>query len=198
MLGVFNIDNILTAIGSLYLRGYNIGDICKAAESFKPVAGRMEVVKPTKVEHLNKTFIVDFAHTPDALEKLLETVNQLRPESGKIWVVFGCGGDRDAAKRPLMGAIASKLADQVIITDDNPRSEDPSLIAGEIFAGIDIGKRSQVKYINDREQAIATAVSQSGANDLIIIAGKGHETEQIRGKDISYFSDVEVVSKLVK
>ena len=128
---------------------------------------------------------MDYAHTPDAIETVLQA---LRPHtSGKLWIVFGCGGDRDPGKRPLMGAAAARFADKAIVTDDNPRTEDPALIRKAVMA-----KANGAAEIGDRAQAIETAIKALGADDVLVIAGKGHESGQIVGKETRPFNDADV------
>ncbi|MCE9523638.1 MAG: UDP-N-acetylmuramoyl-L-alanyl-D-glutamate--2,6-diaminopimelate ligase, partial [Alphaproteobacteria bacterium] len=127
---------------------------------------------------------VDYAHTPDAMETIL---NALRPHTqGKLWVVFGCGGDRDAGKRPLMGAAAKALADRVIVTDDNPRTEDAAAIRRAVLQGA-----PGAEEIGDRAKAIETAILSAGPSDVVVIAGKGHETGQIVGREVRPFNDAD-------
>jgi UDP-N-acetylmuramoyl-L-alanyl-D-glutamate--2,6-diaminopimelate ligase len=130
--------------------------------------------------------VVDYAHTPDALEKALAAAREHC--AGALWCIFGCGGDRDPGKRPLMGAIADELADQIIVTDDNPRSENPQAITQAILGGI---KTHAARVINDRGAAIAAAINEAGPRDLVLIAGKGHEDYQIYGESRRSFSDRE-------
>ncbi|RIY37871.1 Mur ligase family protein [Psittacicella gerlachiana] len=192
LLGIFNAYNILTTITSLYLYGLDLEQILNYVPEFKSVKGRMEVIPNS----LNKTVVVDFAHTPDALSKAIESIKvhfKDTPNS-KITVVFGCGGDRDASKRPIMGKIASTLADKVIITDDNPRSEDPEKISQQIYEGV-INSSAEVTYIANRKQAIIQAIEQAQPGDCVLIAGKGHETEQIIGSQTLHFSDQETVNE---
>jgi UDP-N-acetylmuramoyl-L-alanyl-D-glutamate--2,6-diaminopimelate ligase len=132
--------------------------------------------------------IVDFAHTPDALEQVLKTLNHLAKErSGALWCVFGCGGDRDKTKRPLMGSIAERYADHVMVTSDNPRSENPEIIISEILAGFEQPEKAQ--HNTDRATAILQVIRQAQPEDVVLVAGKGHEdTQEIAGKRHS-FSD---------
>lgn len=132
--------------------------------------------------------MVDYAHTPDALEKALEAA-RLHTE-GELYCVFGCGGDRDVGKRPVMGAVAEKLADKVIVTDDNPRTENNAEITADILAGF--AKPKSVRIIHDREAAIKNAIEQATAKDVVLIAGKGHEDYQIIGTTKRHFSDQEI------
>jgi len=134
--------------------------------------------------------VVDYAHTPDALERTLETARKLRGPGGRLAVVFGCGGDRDRGKRPLMGEIASRLADHVWVTSDNPRSEAPAAIIADIVAGIRAGAaRDRHETIVDRKTAIQRALTWAAAGDVVVIAGKGHETYQIVGSEVLPFDD---------
>jgi UDP-N-acetylmuramoyl-L-alanyl-D-glutamate--2,6-diaminopimelate ligase len=142
----------------------------------------MEVVKS---DARNKpTVLVDYAHTPDALAKALGAAREHC--AGVLWCVFGCGGDRDSGKRPVMGTVADELADQIIVTDDNPRSEDPQAITAGILSGI---KHRRARVIHDRREAIATALKEAQAIDVVLIAGKGHEDYQIYGETRRSFSD---------
>jgi UDP-N-acetylmuramoyl-L-alanyl-D-glutamate--2,6-diaminopimelate ligase len=133
--------------------------------------------------------IVDYAHTPDALDKSLRAARL--HATGQLWCVFGCGGERDAGKRPQMGQIADALADRLIITDDNPRSEDPAAIAAAVLSGVT--RRAAALVIHDRSAAIAAALSQAHAGDVVLVAGKGHEDYQLVGAERRPFSDIQTV-----
>jgi UDP-N-acetylmuramoyl-L-alanyl-D-glutamate--2,6-diaminopimelate ligase len=159
----------------------SMSDALRALERCHAPPGRMQPVSGGDGQPLA---VIDYAHTPDALAKVLSAAREHC--RGLLWCVFGCGGDRDAGKRPLMGAIADSLADRVILTDDNPRSEAPTAITGEIAAAM---KRRDVRVINDRREAIRTALSEAQAQDLVLIAGKGHEDYQIYGDRRLPFSD---------
>ena len=150
--------------------------------NLKSVRGRFE-----RVGGGRPTVIVDYAHKPDALEKLLHAVREIAG-SRRIRVVFGCGGDRDRGKRPEMGEIAARLADSVIVTSDNPRGEDPRAIIAEITKGISGG---ECLTITDRREAIARAIGEAADDDVIVIAGKGHETYQVSGDEVVHFDDRE-------
>jgi UDP-N-acetylmuramoyl-L-alanyl-D-glutamate--2,6-diaminopimelate ligase len=139
--------------------------------------------------------VVDYAHTPDALEKALSTVSAIVPEGGRLISVFGCGGDRDRGKRPQMGAISARYADLSIVTSDNPRSEDPQRIIGDIEAGLG---RAPYHAIADRRQAIYQALNEARQGDIVVIAGKGHEDYQIIGDSKQHFSDVEVAAEALQ
>jgi UDP-N-acetylmuramoyl-L-alanyl-D-glutamate--2,6-diaminopimelate ligase len=181
--GDFQTSNALVAAGLAIGLGAEPAKVFAALEHLKGAPGRMEKVAFAKS---GAPIYVDYAHTPDSLEKVLEA---LRPHtSGKLHVVFGCGGDRDKGKRPLMGAIAVKLADDVIVTDDNPRSENPATIRAAILATAKGGRE-----IADRSEAIRTAIAGLGEGDALLIAGKGHETGQIVGGEVLPFSDHEAV-----
>jgi UDP-N-acetylmuramoyl-L-alanyl-D-glutamate--2,6-diaminopimelate ligase len=182
LMGRFNAENSLLVIACLLSLGVSLSEAAKALAQCKPAPGRMEVVKS---DARNKpTVVVDYAHTPDALAKALSAAREHC--EGALWCVFGCGGDRDAGKRPVMGAIAEELADQIIVTDDNPRSEDPQAITRDIVRGI---KSRAARVIHDRGAAIATALQEAQAIDLVLIAGKGHEDYQIYGDTRRSFSD---------
>jgi len=179
--GAFQASNALVAAGLAIGLGEDAARVFQALEHLKGAPGRMEKVAFTAS---GAPIYVDYAHTPDSLEKVLEA---LRPHTdNRLHVVFGCGGDRDKGKRPLMGAIAVKLADTVIVTDDNPRSEDPAAIRAEIMAAAE-GARE----IGDRAQAIRTAVAELQTGDVLVIAGKGHETGQYIKGEVHPFSDRE-------
>jgi UDP-N-acetylmuramoyl-L-alanyl-D-glutamate--2,6-diaminopimelate ligase len=181
--GRFNVWNALAAIGTA--RALGIDDAASAAglAELERVPGRMEHVRGGAID-----VVVDYAHTPDALENALRSLRETT--RGKLFVVFGCGGDRDRGKRPEMGAVAARLADRVIVTSDNPRSEDPGTIAAEIVAGS--GPQSTVVVELDRRRAIQRAVSEAGAGDVVLVAGKGHEAYQLVGERVLDFDDVAV------
>lgn len=183
LLGRFNVSNILAVVGGLLALGVPAADIAMALRFAVPVPGRMESVMGA-----HPTVVVDYAHTPDALEKVLQSLRE--HVSGRLICVFGCGGDRDSGKRPEMGAIAARLADDVIITSDNPRSESPEAIIADIRRGI--GERSVVIEI-DRHRAIQQAIHSARANDIVLVAGKGHEDYQEIAGVRHPFSDMQEV-----
>lgn len=188
-LGRFNIYNSLSVFASLMASEVaSIEDVIGLMSQLKPSPGRMEIVAQ------NPCVIVDYAHTPDALENVLLTLVDLKPQT--LWVVFGCGGDRDRSKRPLMGRIASQLADKVILTNDNPRSEDPDKILQDILKGMP--DSHLIKAIPDRREAIHYALSHAGEQNVVLIAGKGHEDYQIIGSQRFAFSDQKVVRELLQ
>jgi UDP-N-acetylmuramoyl-L-alanyl-D-glutamate--2,6-diaminopimelate ligase len=182
LLGRISAYNALTAAACAHALGVRIDDIKAGLEEVAQVPGRFQVVSGRR----GPTVVVDYAHTPDALEKLLSFCRELRPRA--IVTVFGCGGDRDRGKRPLMGAIAARLSSVVIVTDDNPRTEDPEAIVKEILAGIAAGG-APVRVVRDRRDAIGEAVRSAGEGDLVVIAGKGHENVQIYRDARVPFSD---------
>ena len=162
----------------------------KALENVKGVAGRFEVVAKKPL------VIVDYAHTPDGLENVLNSAKEITPKDGKLICLFGCGGDRDATKRPKMGAIAEKIADKIVITSDNPRSEDPQAIITDIIAGLKSTNPDKVTVEPDRGHAIALLKSIAGNNDVVVIAGKGHEDYQILKDRTIHFDDREEARKV--
>ena len=176
--GDYNVSNLLAVVATLRALGVSLLDAAQACAALASVPGRMQRVVPTRASAAAlPAVLVDYAHTPDALEKALCALQPLVDERGGVlWCVFGCGGNRDAGKRPLMGAIAQRLSQQVVVTSDNPRDEPPGAILAAIVAGMSDGPPSQV--IEDRGAAIAHAVSQAGPNDVVLIAGKGHEACQ--------------------
>jgi len=192
--GTFNVYNILAAIGVCLAEGIDCNIIREALEKFESVPGRFELVD----EGQPFSVIVDYAHTPDGLENILKTARQFADK--RIIVVFGCGGDRDRTKRPIMGRIAAELADVVIATSDNPRSEDPAFILSEIETGITeaLSEGKTYEKIIDRRQAIERALAIAQRDDIVIIAGKGHENYQIlKDKTIS-FDDKEVARQIIR
>ena len=182
LLGLPNLYNWLGAIGAALVVGIPIAEIEAGIRNLKSVRGRFERVGDAK-----PTVIVDYAHKPDALEKLLHAVRDIAGER-RVSIVFGCGGDRDRGKRPQMGEIAARLADHVVVTSDNPRSEDPQSIIEEIAKGI--GGKEFLK-VRDRREAIEKTVLEAGDDDVIVIAGKGHETYQVLGDQVVHFDDRE-------
>lgn len=185
LLGAFNLSNIMAVIGVAFSMGYDIQEICQAVSELTPVTGRMQSYS---VEG-KPGVIVDYAHTPDALKNALQAIKQHC--SGKIWCVFGCGGERDVGKRPMMASIAEENADVVVITDDNPRRENPESILADVMGGFSEG--SNVQVIHDRRTAIETSIASAVANDMILVAGKGHEDyQEVAGQRLDY-SDIVVV-----
>jgi UDP-N-acetylmuramoyl-L-alanyl-D-glutamate--2,6-diaminopimelate ligase len=188
MNGLFSVYNVLAAIATALALGFDIEKAIRVFECIPGVAGRFEVIK-TK-----PTVIVDYAHTPDGLENVLKTAREITPENGKLICIFGCGGDRDTTKRPKMGKIAEELADTVIITSDNPRSENPQQIITDILAGFK--STNNVIVEPDRELAIKEAYKIAQPNDVVLIAGKGHEDYQILANETIHFDDREKVKSI--
>ncbi len=191
--GEFNAYNLLAVYGTMHLLGFDKMETLVQMSNLNPVTGRFDII-PNKE---NTIFaIIDYAHTPDALKNILSTLVNIKKKEAKIITVFGAGGDRDKSKRPKMGKIAARLSDTVIVTSDNPRTEDPGDIINDIVAGIDHKAKEKVLEIEDRRQAIKTAIKLADKNDLIVIAGKGHEDyQEINGKKFP-FSDKEVVKNI--
>lgn len=184
LLGRFNAANVLAALGALLALGLPLDEAAARLEGLRPVAGRMERFGGGGLP----TVIVDYAHTPAGLTAALEAVRQ--HTQGKIWCVFGCGGDRDRGKRPQMAAVADYAADELVITDDNPRTEDPDQIVADILAGVELHEPFLVR---DRAAAIRLAVEHAAAGDAVLVAGKGHEDYQLIGGQRLPFDDRAVV-----
>ena len=186
LVGDFNAANLLAVIGALRALGVSLAEAAQVAQQLGPVPGRMQRVRSDAAG--GPEVVVDYAHSPDALEKVLLTLRPVaRARGGKLWCVFGCGGNRDAAKRPMMGAIAARLADRVVLTSDNPRDESPDFILSQILAGI-VG-HDEVDVIVDRREAIGHAVMRAAPADLVLLAGKGHEATQETAGVKRVFSD---------
>ncbi len=194
MSGQHNVQNATAAIGAALAAGVPLAQCVKALKDFEGVPGRLQIVP-----HTGKLSVfVDYAHTPDALENVLSSLQQVRENirsPGKIWTVFGCGGDRDQGKRPLMAQVALKYSDQVIMTSDNPRTEDPQKIIEDMYAGVPESEKNRVRRQVDRKQAIQEALKQAQPGDVVLIAGKGHEDYQIIGTTKIPFSDFKVAQE---
>jgi UDP-N-acetylmuramoyl-L-alanyl-D-glutamate--2,6-diaminopimelate ligase len=188
--GLFNVSNIMAAVSAAGLLGVATYHIAEGIRKVTRVPGRFERVERGQLF----TAVVDYAHTPDALENLLENARKLT--RGRTIVVFGCGGDRDRAKRSLMGEVAERLADLVIVTSDNPRSEEPDAIIDNIMDGLR-DKKGPVQRVTDRREAITLAVGEAKQGDIVVVAGKGHENYQITGKKVLPFSDVDELAKAI-
>ena len=186
LLGDFNIANALAAGAAGWSLGVSAADVAARLSTMPQVPGRLEIL------HERPTVLRDYAHTPDALERALAAVRPFT--SGTLTVVFGCGGDRDRGKRPEMGRIAEAGADRAIVTSDNPRTEDPERILDDIEAGMTAGRHERIE---DRRAAIARAIAGSGAGDVILLAGKGHETYQIRGTVKHPFDERVIVREII-
>ena len=190
LLGLPNLYNWLGAIGAALVIGIPIPQIESGIRNLESVRGRFE-----RVGGGQPTIIVDYAHKPDALEKLLYAVREIAGQR-KITILFGCGGDRDRGKRPEMGAIAARLADRVIVTSDNPRTENPQAIIDEILKGTD--SAANTTAVADRREAIEKAIREAGEDDVVVIAGKGHETYQFVGDRVIHFDDKEEAEYALK
>ncbi|MBY0450104.1 MAG: UDP-N-acetylmuramoyl-L-alanyl-D-glutamate--2,6-diaminopimelate ligase [Cyanobacteria bacterium] len=189
--GRFSIYNALAALCAGLALGIPLENVVSSLEKVKGVRGRFEVVA-------SKPYvIVDYAHTPDGLENVLSAAKRVTPEGARLIAVFGCGGDRDATKRPKMGAIVERIADLLVVTSDNPRSEDPQQIITDILSGIQRFDSSRMIVNADREEAIHRAIDLAGPEDIIVIAGKGHEDYQILADRVIHFDDREVVQAYV-
>lgn len=171
LLGAFNLDNLLTAFSCLYSAGFHVSELVNSLSLLSSVVGRMEVFANDK----SPSVVVDYAHTPDALKQALQALKLHC--SGQLWVVFGCGGDRDNQKRPLMAAIAEEYADKIVFTQDNSRSESPSTIFSQMLSGVKKPDAIVVDY--ERTNAVKYAIEQANVDDIVLLAGKGHENYQI-------------------
>jgi UDP-N-acetylmuramoyl-L-alanyl-D-glutamate--2,6-diaminopimelate ligase len=190
LIGEFNVYNLLAIAGTAELLGLEKMEILTILSQLESVSGRFQYV----VSENQVIAIVDYAHTPDALKNVLETINDIRTGNEKVITVVGCGGDRDASKRPKMAHIASQLSSQVIFTADNPRSENPQTIIDEMEAGVAAENYKKTLSILDRKQAIKTACTISSQGDIILIAGKGHENYQEINGIRTHFDDLEEVT----
>jgi UDP-N-acetylmuramoyl-L-alanyl-D-glutamate--2,6-diaminopimelate ligase len=191
LLGRFNVYNALAVAATLHASGWALADIGTALAVAEPVPGRMEALSLPG----QPVVVVDYAHTPDALEQTLRALRD-HGVTGRLLCVFGCGGDRDRGKRPAMGRVAEELADRVIVTDDNPRTEDGDRIVSEILAGLDDPSRAIVE--RNRAAAIAAAVALAASGDIVLVAGKGHEDYQEVGRDRLPFDDREVARRTLE
>jgi UDP-N-acetylmuramoyl-L-alanyl-D-glutamate--2,6-diaminopimelate ligase len=187
IIGSFQATNLLIAAKIVANAGFKFEDVIRVIPEIKAVPGRLQRITD---ENNDFQVFVDYAHTPDALEKSLQELKAVKNPEGKLALVFGCGGDRDTLKRPIMGKIASRLADIAIVTDDNPRTEDAAKIRKEIIMGA-----PEISETGDREKAINNAIANLKKNDILLVAGKGHENYQIIGDKKYHFSDAEVVGK---
>ncbi len=195
LIGSFNAYNVLAIYATADLLGLKTMEILRIISELNSVSGRFQYVisKNDKV-----TAIVDYAHTPDALKNVLETINSIRTKNEELITVVGCGGDRDTTKRPIMGNIASALSSKVIFTSDNPRTEDPEKIIADVEAGVEPQNFKKTMSVTNRKQAIKTACQMAGPNDIILIAGKGHETyQEIKGERFD-FDDLKIVNEFLK
>jgi UDP-N-acetylmuramoyl-L-alanyl-D-glutamate--2,6-diaminopimelate ligase len=192
LLGKFNAYNLLAVWSVSKLLGFDMSRVNKILETVKPPRGRFEHFT-SKSEVL---VVVDYAHTPDALEKILLAIKEIKSEQGKIISMFGCGGDRDPLKRKIMGSIGATLSDIAIFTSDNPRGEDPDKIIEQMKEGLSLDLLNKVKTIPNRHEAIVESVKLAQKGDIILCAGKGHEDyQEIKGVK-SHFNDIEEFKKL--
>ena len=187
--GDFNVSNSLAALTTAVELGIDVDVAIGAVATLPAVPGRFEIVETDESRRRGVTIVVDYAHTPDGLERLLESARRVAGSTGSLTVVFGCGGNRDRAKRPTMGAVASRHADRVVVTSDNPRSEQPSTIIDEILDGIAADSPATIVTIADRGEAICAAIASARPGDVVVIAGKGHETTQEFADHIIEFDD---------
>ena len=194
LIGTFNAYNLLAIYGTAIELGLESFEVLRLLSELESVSGRFQfIISDNKI-----TAIVDYAHTPDALDNVLKTINDIRTKNEQLITVVGCGGDRDTTKRPVMANIATTLSDKVILTSDNPRSEDPNDIIADMEKGVEPQNYKKTISIVDRKQAIKTACQLANQNDIILIAGKGHETyQEIKGVR-QHFDDMETVSELLK
>ena len=194
LIGTFNAYNLLAIYGTAVELGMESLEVLRIMSELESVSGRFQYI----ISNENITAIVDYAHTPDALDNVLKTINDIRTKNEQLITVVGCGGDRDKTKRPIMANIASTLSDKVIITSDNPRTENPSMIIAEMEAGVEPQNYKKTISIDDRKQAIKTACQLAKPNDIILIAVKGHETyQEIQG--VKYdFDDMQIVKELLE
>ena len=193
LIGSFNAYNILAIYAVSELLGMDELELLQGISKLESVSGRFEYM----VSKSNITAIVDYAHTPDALENVLDTIGEIRTKNEQLITVVGCGGDRDKEKRPLMGALAAAKSDIAIFTNDNPRSEDPELILEAMEAGVSAEHTRKVLVIADRKQAIKTAVQMAKSSDMILVAGKGHETYQEINGERHPFDDFKLLSEFL-
>lgn len=192
--GKFNVSNLLLVFAIAKELGFEENEILTAISQLKRVNGRFETLKSEG----GIVFVVDYAHTPDALENVLDSINEIRTKNERLICVFGCGGNRDKEKRPEMGKVATRKATLTIITSDNPRTEDPNAIIKEIEAGVEPQNFSKYTTIPERKEAIKMAIKFAEPRDIILVAGKGHETYQEINGERTHFDDKEVITELTK
>ena len=188
--GDFSVYNSLCAIGAVCSLGFDLSDVISAISKANSVKGRLELLKTNTPYGV----IIDYAHSPDGLEKAIKAVRGFT--KGRVITLFGCGGDRDKTKRPKMGRVATDLSDIVVVTTDNPRTEDPEVIIKEILIGT-VGSKAEVITVTDRTEAIKYALSIAKENDTVLLAGKGHETYQVIGKERVHYDEREVVAEIL-
>jgi UDP-N-acetylmuramoyl-L-alanyl-D-glutamate--2,6-diaminopimelate ligase len=192
LMGAFNAYNLLAIYGAALCLGETPQQILQTLSGLQGAEGRFETIRSSRINILG---IVDYAHTPDALENILKSIRQLRGGNEQVITVVGCGGDRDKTKRPLMGQVAAELSDRVLFTSDNPRSENPEIILQEMQKGLSSASKRKLISISDRREAIKTAVSLANKGDILLVAGKGHEKyQEIQGKRYE-FDDKKVLQE---
>ncbi len=191
LIGMHNAYNLLAVYATAVTLGTSPEEALTAISALGPAPGRLENMRGPK----DISVIIDYAHTPDALENVLKTLREISPDRELI-CLFGCGGDRDRTKRPEMGAIAQKYADRIIVTSDNSRSEKTSDIMADIKEGMDISGRARSLFIEDRKEAIRTAIMLAKEGAAVLLAGKGHETYQIIGDCKTHFDEKEIVAEI--
>ena len=193
LIGTFNAYNVLAIYGTAIELGMDSLEALRLLSDLESVSGRFQYI----VSEGNITAIVDYAHTPDALDNVLKTINDIRTKNEQLITVVGCGGNRDKTKRPIMAKIASELSDKAILTSDNPRNENPEVILDEMEKGVEAQNYKKILRITDRKQAIKTACQLAQPNDIILIAGKGHETYQEVNDVRHHFDDMETVKEIL-
>lgn len=198
LLGDVQHENLAAAAMLMVSIGYPLQQIASACQTIQAIAGRLEPVSPPLGRDALPCVLVDYAHSPDALEKTLHTCRELLSPVGQLICVFGCGGDRDPGKRPLMGEIAARLSDRVWITSDNPRTESPEAIIEQIHAGVNSSVHKEIHCVADRKQAIFESITAATHDDIVLIAGKGHEDYQIIGQKKYMFSDRSVAQEALE
>ena len=192
LIGSFNASNLLAVYAAAMLLGQQKTEVVTILSMLEPVVGRFNYIRSTD----NITAIVDYAHTPDALKNVLETINTIRGNNEQLITVVGAGGNRDAAKRPVMAGIACNLSNRVILTSDNPRNEEPQAILDDMVKGVDMHLSRKVLVIVNRLEAIKTACALAKPGDIILVAGKGHETyQEIKGVR-HHFDDREIIREI--
>ncbi len=194
LIGRFNAYNVLTAYSTAKILDENPVQILTEISKLTPVRGRFQQIKASN----GITGIVDYAHTPDALLKVLETINEIKTDQQLVYTIVGCGGNRDKGKRPEMAKIAVNNSDKVIFTSDNPRHENPEAIIADMEKGVSQANAKKTLAITSRKEAIKAAVSQANPDDIILIAGKGHETYQLIGDEVLDFNDMEILTEFLK
>lgn len=194
LVGKFNAYNLLLVYSIGLELGWDEEELLVSLSKLQKVKGRFE----SYISPSGQIIIVDYAHTPDALENVMSTVNETRTKNETFWVLVGCGGNRDAQKRPKMAKVACRLADRVVLTSDNPRNEDPNKIIEDMESGIEPQFFSKYSKIPDRQEAIKNVLANSHSGDIILIAGKGHENyQEIKGERF-YFDDMEITKSLTQ